>query len=95
MTWVETISIRISKQENTTKLLNIFREMKAAQDNILEKKVSIKLYQNKNIENDWVICLCHKSSEEQVNKTGLGYVIIEAIRSFGLLNHSVWENKEV
>jgi len=93
MTWIETINIRLSKQEDTSEFLNIFREMKVAQDNTLDNKISIKLYQNKNIENDWAICLCHKSPEEQANKPGLGYVIIEAIRPFGLLNHSIWENK--
>ena len=94
MIWIETINIRLSKQEDTTDFLKIIRTVKAVQNNTLEKKVSIKLYQNRNIENDWAICLCHKSSEEQMNKPGLGHVIIEAIRSFGLLNHSVWENKE-
>ncbi len=93
MNWIEVISIRLSKQEDVPKLLRVFHDIKAARNKPLETNVSIKLYQNKNIESDWTIYLCQESPGEQANKTPLGHAIIEAIRPFGLMNHSVWKSK--
>jgi len=93
MNWIEIITIRLSKQENTPRVLDIIRDIKAAQNGPSKNSVSINLYQNKGIESDWTIHLGKNSPGEQAEKSQLGQVIIETFRPFGLVNHSIWERR--
>ncbi|MCP4757072.1 MAG: hypothetical protein GY866_39925 [Proteobacteria bacterium] len=93
MNWIEIIIVRLSKQEDIPSIEEVFREVGAGRDESADEFVDVALYRNKDVESDWAIHLRRQSSNVRPDKSGLGRMIAEAFRPFGLVHHSVWESR--
>lgn len=86
MNWIEVIIIRLSKQDDVEELLSILQQI----EKTTHPSVVIDFFGNVEIESDWMMTIRHGSTETKPRKTRLGRIIVEALRSYGLVNHQVW-----
>ena len=90
MRWVEIISVRLSRDKDIVKVQDIFRLIKTMDSGAMDP-IDITLYVNNRVETDWSIHLYRDGTESPVQKSDLGLSLAESLRSFGLVNHSVWK----
>ncbi len=86
MAWLEVISIRLSYQEDVENLLSILRQVAET----LPVSAEYHCYKNANIDSDWMFALRHTDETMEPGRSRLGLMIIEALRPFGLVNHTAW-----
>jgi hypothetical protein len=87
MKWLEVIKLRVAGNgEGLLKAL--FREMnKAGQDRGL---IEIKTYRHAALEADLSVHLHWESDRPDQNGSTLGLSLAQALKEFGLIDHSVW-----
>lgn len=92
--WIEIISLRFSKPGHRQTLLEIFNQVKRELEVAPNALLFAELYVNTNIETDWSIYLhWNRQHGRHPAKTVLGISIAEYFQSFGLVNHSIWEQR--
>ena len=92
--WIEIISLRFSRPDHYQAFLEIFNQVKRELEAAPQALICAELYVNTNVKTDWSIHLhWHRQPKEHPAKTVLGVSIAEYFQSFGLVNHSVWEQK--
>ncbi len=89
MNWIEIISIRLFKQDNADELLNILRQI----EETAHPSIVIDFFGNIDIESDCMITIRQANMDRKPEKTRLARMIVEALRSYGLVNHMVWEER--
>jgi hypothetical protein len=90
MEWLEIIEIR-STQRNLKALEYKLKELKAGVNKSADR-TSITIYRHIAVDSDYSIHLYHDSEEANINGSPLGVNCVSALKEFGLINHSVWEN---
>lgn len=89
--WVEIISIRLSQRKNVPMVRKIYRSIMTSITGA-EATMDAVLYTNARVETDWSIHIFWEYHKVPAEKTTLGLRLAETLRSFGLVNHSVWKN---
>ncbi|MEJ2656299.1 MAG: hypothetical protein P8012_03775 [Desulfobacterales bacterium] len=93
MKWIEVIEIR-STGDTRKQLEKHIQEI----INHAEKKSGqpiIKLYNRMNIVTDLSIHLVHNSSVAKKRGSSLGIRLVSALKSYGLVNHTIWIEKDI
>jgi hypothetical protein len=89
MIWIEVISLRTASKhgvELEAKLQSIIDEIKSAQT-----VKSVRVYSRVKLDTDYCIHLHHDSDEARTEGSTLGVYLTEALKDFGLVNHSIWK----
>jgi hypothetical protein len=89
MKWVEIITLRSLSNINTGFLNELLREEGKFSDP-RKHPIKISIYRHSVVETDLSIHIHWKSEPGSQHKTPLGLKLSYALRSLGLLNHSVW-----
>ncbi len=55
--------------------------------------IQIKVYNNLAVDSNFSIHLLHNSSEVDINGSPLGLQLVSSLKEYGLINHSVWLEK--
>ena len=91
MKWLEVIKLRAAGNGEGL-LEELFREMnKAGQKRGL---VEIKTYRHAALETDLSVHLHWESDRPDQNGSLLGLHLVQALKEFGLIDHSVWIEEE-
>lgn len=88
MRWHEVIHLRVIDQEYD-RLLPIFTQLL---EEIQEKErcLKVKLFKRAQIETDVCLYLLHESNNVEVVGSAVGLRLVEALKPFGMVNHTVW-----
>ncbi len=87
MRWLELIKLRgVGIGEGL--LEDLFREMNDAGQN--RGLVEIKTYRHAALETDLSLHLHWESERPELNGSALGLRLAQALRDFGLIDHSIW-----
>lgn len=86
MKWMEIIKLR-SAQE-------VSEPLKACSSTIAGEDqhglIAVRVYRHALWETDWSLCLLWESEELEKNGSALGLRLAQALKEFGLVDHSVW-----
>ena len=88
MRWHEVIHLRVIDQEYD-RLIPIFTQLL---EEIREKEscLKVKLFKRAQIETDVCLQLLHESNNTEVAGSPVGLRLTEALKPFGMVNHTVW-----
>lgn len=88
MTWIEMIQLR-AVNRNRNLLESILNKLinEVGQNN---RKHIVMVYSSALIDTDYSIHIIHDSNKVEKLGSPLGVLIVNALREFGLVNHSVW-----
>jgi hypothetical protein len=88
--WIEVIRLR-----SVGKGSNLLEECLMSLDKSTQSElVEMKTYRHVNLETDLSIHLHWQTERPEQNGSALGLRIAEAFKEFGLIDHSVWVEKE-
>lgn len=88
--WLEIISVRLSDPANQQAVQDIFAQANPELAKESGQAGHVELYINTKNETDWSIYLYRRQQAKDAAKTTLGLNIAEALRSLGLVNHTLW-----
>ncbi len=92
MKWIEIIELR--------SVCNFRKELETILQEFIEQvekkpeKQTIKLYTSLMIDTDVSIHLFHDSNKVKNRGSPLGIRLVSALKSFGLVNHTIWIEKQ-
>jgi len=86
MDWLEIIKLR-SADSGSGLLEEFLLSMATVGQGGLKE---IKTYRHAALENDWSVHLHWKSERPEQNGSALGLRLAQALKEFGLIDHSVW-----
>ena len=90
MKWLEIIKVR-SVRINSEELDEFLRSM----DKISQKRlIEIKIYRHAAIETDLSLHLLWIAKQPEKNGSALGLRLAQALKDFGLIDHSLWMEQE-
>lgn len=92
MKWIEIISLRCPGNIDTRFIDELLKGVGESDSptNMEKQLVDIKVYRHSMVETDLSIHIYWESEAGNHYKSSLGLRIFAALRSMGLLNHSVW-----
>ena len=91
MKWLEVIKLRSSGKNSATLDGLLMSIGKVAQRGLVE----MKTYRHAALATDWSVHLYWKPDRPEQDGTALGLRLAQALKEFGLVDHSVWiEEKE-
>lgn len=88
MRWHEVIHLRVIDQEYD-RVIAIFTQLLEEIEE-KEKSVKVKLFKRVQIETDVCLHLLHESNNDEVAGSAVGLRLVEALKPFGMVNHTVW-----
>jgi len=91
MKWIEIIELRSAG--NTRKQLETHLQELIKQMEKKTEKQTVKLYTRMVIDTDVSIHLLHDSSNVNNRGSSLGITLVSALKSYGLVNHTIWIEK--
>jgi len=91
MKWIEIIELRSAG--NTRKQLETHLQELIKQMEKKTEKQTVKLYTRMVIDTDVSIHLLHDSSKVNNRGSFLGITLVSALKSYGLVNHTIWIEK--
>lgn len=94
MRWIEIINARMAVDTDFKELERVFKEVRNGVMEGAEKNTRMVVYRCRFVETDWVIHLHRESHEPPDGRTGLGKELANMIRPMGLVDHSIWVEKE-
>ena len=92
MKWLEIIELRSA--ESNRELLESQLQKLINEVDKETKKHTIKAYSRVMLDTDFSILLFHDSIEVEKNGSQLGLHLSSALKVFGLVNHSIWNEME-
>ena len=92
MKWLEIIELRSA--ESNRELLESQLQKLINEVDKETKKQAIKTYSRVMIDTDFSILLFHDSIEVEKNGSQLGLHLSSALKVFGLVNHSIWNEMD-
>jgi hypothetical protein len=88
MKWLEVIHLRSATQKSD--LLNAFLDQIVQDIGKEEGALKINLFKRVNLESDVCLQLYHESEQVKLIGSRLGMHLAEALKRFGMVNHTVW-----
>lgn len=88
MKWIEIIEVRLAGNTGNqvdTQLQDFIDQVERETG-----KSGTKMYTRMMLDTDLSIHLFHDSGEAEIRKSSLGIRLVSAMKSFGLVNHSIW-----
>jgi len=88
MKWIETIEVRLAG--------NPWNQVETHMQEFIDQvekeigKPRAKLYTRMMLDTDLSIHLFHDSGEADIQGSSLGIRLVSALKSFGLVNHTIW-----
>ena len=92
MKWIEIIELRSAG--NTWKQLETHLQEFLDQAEKEVEKQTVKLYARMMIDTDLSVHLFHDSSTVKNRGSSLGIRLVSALKSYGLVNHTIWIEKQ-
>ena len=92
MKWLEIIELRSAN--NTRKQMEAHLQEFVEQVEKKKEKLTVKLYIRMRIDTDVSIHLFHNSSNVKSRGSSLGIRLVSSLKSYGLVNHTVWVEKQ-
>lgn len=92
MKWIEIIELRSAG--NARKKLETHLQEFIDQVEKKTEKQTVRLYTRKKIDTDFSIHLVHDSNKVKNIGSSLGISLISALKSYGLVNHTIWIEKQ-
>jgi len=90
MRWLEVIKLRSAGKD-----CRLLRELLLSVANFNQSElVQTKTFHHAALESDWSIHLHWESEQPEQNGSGLGLRLAKALEEFGLIDHSIWVEKE-
>jgi hypothetical protein len=92
MEWIEVIQLRTSNRKRMMlekKLAEMLDEINRQNENR-----SIRVYDRELIDTDICIVLFHDVGKAQIDGSRQGMSIVQALKAFGLVNHSIWIERQ-
>ncbi|MFC1493156.1 hypothetical protein ACFL6O_04285 [candidate division KSB1 bacterium] len=91
MKWIEIIELR--SVDITEKLIEKDLKKILTQLEKESEKYNIKVYMRVMIDTDYSIHLFHESNIVENSGSTLGLRLVSALKSYGLVNHTIWVEK--
>jgi hypothetical protein len=91
MIWFEVINIRLSNLDDHRGFRRLMGEVQRSAVATLDGPKRVILCRNVGTASDWSVHILWHNAESGPHKTGLGLNLAEALRSFGLIDHGVWQ----
>ncbi|MGD2272924.1 MAG: hypothetical protein PVI06_21180 [Desulfobacterales bacterium] len=88
MKWIELIQLR--SVDSNRKLLESKLQRLINEVTKKRKKKAIMAYCRLSIDTDFSIHIFHDSKEVETTGSRLGLRLVDALKEFGLVNHSIW-----
>lgn len=89
--WVEIITARMVAQEfEFPDPEQFFDDIRACVDRDKQKSVTMKIFRNNLVENDWSIHLRWRTRRQPPGKTELGIKLANIVRSLAFVDHAIW-----
>ena len=92
MKWIEIIELRSAG--NTLKQLESHLQEFIDQVEKKSEQQTVKLYTRIKIDTDYSIHLFHDSSKVKNRGSSLGIRLVSALKFYGLVNHTIWIEKQ-
>lgn len=90
MKWLEIIELRSLENNNKCEMME--KDLNNLMD-VMDLKVrptDIKIYKHGAVQTDLSVHLLYDSENADINGSQLGLNLVSALREFGLVNHSIW-----
>lgn len=88
MKWLEVIHLRSAEQNSD--LLNAVLDQLVDDIRKEREPLQINLFKRVNLDSDVCLQLCHESEQVKLIGSRLGMHLAEALKTFGMVNHTVW-----
>lgn len=88
MRWAELITLR-STGRSEKRLRSALRELMRDRAGVSGRR-HIRIYHRERVDTDYCIFLSHDTGTFPVGGSRLGVRLADALKAFGLVNHSVW-----
>ena len=92
MKWIEIIELR-STGDTLAQIEKLIQEIIDQAENKSGQRI-VRLYTQMKIETDLSIHLVHDSSKAKNRGSSLGIRLVSALKPYGLVNHTIWIEKE-
>ena len=92
MNWIEIIELR--SVDITQKLIEKDLQKLLTQLEKESEKYNIKVYSSAMVSNDYSIHLFHEGRKVENSGSSLGIRLVSALKSYGLVNHTIWIEKQ-
>lgn len=92
MKWLEVIHLRSAEQNSA--LLNAFLGQLVEDIRNEGGALKINLFKRVNLDSDVCLQLYHESEQVKIIGSRLGMHLAEALKRFGMVNHTVWVANE-
>ena len=92
MKWIEIIELRAAgdtRKQMETRLQELIDQVEKKSE-----QQTVKLYTRMKIETDLSIHLVHDSGKAKNRGSSLGIRLVSALKPYGLVNHTIWIEKE-
>jgi hypothetical protein len=88
MKWIEIIEVRVAGNAWN----QVDTHMQEFMDQVEQEtgKSGARMYTSMMLDTDLSIHLFHDSGEAEIRKSSLGFRLVSALKSFGLVNHTIW-----
>jgi hypothetical protein len=90
MKWLEVIKLRSAGKDSRLLKELLMSIEKISQSGLIE----IKIYRHATLESDLSVLLHWESEGPELNGSGLGLRLAQALKDFGLIDHSIWIEQE-
>ena len=90
MKWLEVIKLRSPEKDSRVMEELLLSVGKFNQSGLVETKT----FRHAALESDWTVHLYWESGQPEQNGTSLGLRLAKALEEFGLIDHSIWLEKE-
>jgi hypothetical protein len=90
MKWLEVIKLRSAGRDSEMLKELLLSINKLSQSGL----VRMKTYHHATLETDWSVHLLWESERPEQNGSSLGLRLAQALKDFGLIDHSIWVEKK-
>lgn len=89
MSWYEVIHVRLNNREYK-RPISIFTQL-LKEIRVKESCHQVRLFRRAQVDSDICLHLLHETNNVEVTGSVVGTRIAEALRAFGMVNHTVWK----
>ena len=89
MKWAEVITVRSTgggSKSLTSALRNLMEDV-----DIKHRREHIRLYRRRGVDSDFCLVLFHEGEKVGFDGSRIGLRLTAALKDFGMVNHTVWE----
>ena len=88
MNWIEIITLRSNGNVQESLIRELLKPV--AEDEESNGLIAMKIYRNAWINTDMSVHLHWKSTPAELRGSAMGLRLVQTLKEFGLVNHSIW-----